>query len=59
MLTELNISQLAVIIFALHVFADFNLQIGARLDQFKQQKWWKSLLDAVKMPADLDKIQTE
>lgn len=54
MLTELNISQLAAIIFALHVFADFNLQIGAKLDQFKQQKWWKSLLDSVKMHADWD-----
>lgn len=52
MLTELNISQLAVIIFALHVFADFNLQIGAKLDQFKQERWWKHILHSVKMPAD-------
>ena len=54
MLPNLNISQLAVIIFALHVFADFNLQIGAKLDQCKQQKWWKSLHDSVKMPPDWD-----
>ncbi len=52
MLSNLNISQLAVIIFALHVFADFNLQIGARLDQFKQQKWWNDILDSSDVPAN-------
>ena len=29
-MNNLTISQLAVIVFALHVFADFNLQIGAK-----------------------------
>ena len=52
MLANLNISQLAVIIFALHVLADFNLQIGAKLHEFKQQKWWKDVMDSCDVPAN-------
>ena len=30
------------IMFLVHFFADFNLQIGASLDKLKQLRWWKS-----------------
>lgn len=29
------------IMFALHFFADFNLQIGSGMDKFKQRRWWR------------------
>ena len=29
------------IILLLHIFADFNLQIGAGLDKLKQWRWWR------------------
>ena len=36
------------IMFLLHFFADFNLQIGARLDKFKQWRWWRKQIPAEK-----------
>lgn len=38
------------LMFLLHFFADFNLQIGSKLDKFKQKKWWTD-----QMPKDDDK----
>lgn len=32
--------------FLLHFFADFNLQIGAGLDKFKQWRWWRDQISA-------------
>lgn len=34
--------------FLLHFFADFNIQIGARLDKFKQWRWWRKQIPAEK-----------
>ena len=33
-------SAMLGIVFLLHIFADFNMQIGAGLDKFKQWRWW-------------------
>lgn len=32
------------LMFLLHFFADFNLQIGSGMDKFKQRKWWSDQL---------------
>lgn len=37
---SVNPSSVLAIMFLLHFFADFNLQIHGRLDKFKQAKWW-------------------
>ena len=34
--------------FLLHIFADFNLQIGSGLDKFKQWRWWREQIPAEK-----------
>ena len=35
-----DIYTVSGIVLLLHFFADFNLQIGAGLDKFKQKRWW-------------------
>ena len=37
---DINPASMLGLMFLLHFFADFNLQIGAGLDNFKQKKWW-------------------
>ena len=37
---DINPASMLGLMFLLHFFADFNLQIGAGLDKFKQKKWW-------------------
>ena len=39
-MTEIHPASMLALMFLLHFFADFNLQIGAGLDKFKQKKWW-------------------
>ena len=41
-------SSVLGIMFLLHFLADFNLQIGARLDKFKQWRWWRKQIPAEK-----------
>ena len=41
-------SSMFGIMFLLHIFADFNLQIGAGLDKFKQWRWWRKQIPAEK-----------
>jgi hypothetical protein len=41
-------SSMLGIMFLLHFFADFNLQIGAGLDKFKQWRWWREQIPARK-----------
>lgn len=41
-------SSVLGIMFLLHIFADFNLQIGSGLDKFKQWRWWREQIPAEK-----------
>lgn len=38
-------SAMLGILFILHCFADFTLQIQSGMDKFKQKKWWDDQLD--------------
>lgn len=45
---DIHPASMLGLMFLLHFFADFNLQIGAGLDKFKQKKWWKDQIDKEK-----------
>lgn len=47
---DINPASMLGLMFILHFFADFNLQIGAGLDNFKQKRWWDYKLKRVKVP---------
>ena len=37
---EISSLSMLALMFLLHFFADFNLQLQAGMDKFKQKKWW-------------------
>ena len=41
MTDKITPSAMLGIMFLLHFFADFNLQIGSGMDKFKQWRWWR------------------
>lgn len=46
--------KLCLVIAFLHVFADFNLQIGGRLHDFKCKQWWlRAFRDQHEVPYDI------
>lgn len=38
-------SSILGIMFLLHFFADFNLQLGSGMDKLKQKKWWTDQIE--------------
>lgn len=41
----IDMTKLVLLTLVLHFIADFNLQIGAKLNDMKQKRWWKEELN--------------